>query len=124
MNVRLVRFHYDFTMTGKVRDLFSISCRFQPILRDGASEEEAKACARELVEVYMDKLDRIYRELVKGTREPFMKDLPIYIRKAIELHLEDLEDLHAAEQASLEHRQSGEPALTLDELSRALDLDN
>ena len=26
MNVRLVRFHYDFTMTGKVRDLFSIGC--------------------------------------------------------------------------------------------------
>ena len=76
MNVRLVHFHYYFTMTGKVRDLLSIDCRFQPILSDGASEAEAKTCAQELVEVYMDKLDRVYRELVKGTREPFLKDFP------------------------------------------------
>ena len=48
MNVRLVHFRYYFTMTGKVRNLFYIDCQFQPILPDGASEEEAKACAREL----------------------------------------------------------------------------
>ena len=76
MNVRLAYFHYYFTMTGKVRSLFSIDCQFQPILPDGASETEVKACARELVEVYMDILDRVFRELVKGTREPFLKDSP------------------------------------------------
>ena len=76
MNVRLVHFHYYFEMKGKVRDLFSIDCQFQPILSDGASEAEAKTCAQELVEVYMDKLDRVYRELVKGTREPFLQDFP------------------------------------------------
>ncbi len=63
-------------MTGKVRNLYSITCQFQPILPDGTSEAEAKTCARELVEVYLDKLDRVYRELVKGTREPFLKDSP------------------------------------------------
>ena len=45
MNVRLVRFSYYFTMTGKVRNLYSITCQFQPILANGASEAEAKACA-------------------------------------------------------------------------------
>ena len=76
MNVRLAYFRYYFTMTGKVRDLFSIDCRFQPILPDGASEAEVKACAQELVEVYMDILDRVFRELVKGKREPFLEDYP------------------------------------------------
>ena len=76
MNVRLLSFRYYFTMTGKVRDLHSITCQFQPILADGTSETEAKACAQELVEVYMDKLDLVYRKLVKGKREPFLEDLP------------------------------------------------
>ena len=74
MNVRLVHVHYDFEMTGKVRDLFSIDCQFQPIIPDGASEAEVKACARELVEVYMDKLDLVFRELVKGKREPLCRE--------------------------------------------------
>ena len=76
MNVRLVSFSYHFTMTGMVRDLHSITCRFQPVLADGTSEAEAKACAQELVEVCLDKLDLVYRELVKGRREPFLEDLP------------------------------------------------
>ena len=76
MNGRLAYFHYYFRMTGKVRDLFSIDYRFWPVLRDGTSEAEAKACARDLIEVYMDRLDRVFRELVKGTREPFLKDYP------------------------------------------------
>ena len=76
MNVRLMRFNYYFTMTGKARNLYSINYRFQPILQNGTSEAEAKACARELVEVYLDKLDRVYREMVKGTREPFLQDSP------------------------------------------------
>ena len=74
MNVRLMHFNYYFRMTGKARDLFSIDYRFQPILQNGTSEAEAKACARELIEVYLDKLDRVYRDLVKGTREPFLQD--------------------------------------------------
>ena len=76
MNVRLAYFHYYFTMTGKVRNLFSIACEFQPILPDGASEADVKACAQELVEVYMGMLDRVFRELVKGTRKPFLEDYP------------------------------------------------
>ena len=75
-HVRLAYFHYYFTMTGKVRNLYSIDCQFQPILPDGASETEVKACAQELVEVYMDKLDRVFRKLVKGTRKPFLEDFP------------------------------------------------
>ena len=76
MNVRLAYFHYHFTMTGKVRDLFSITYGFLPVHRDGASEAEVKACAQELIEVYMDILDRVFRELVKGKREPFLEDSP------------------------------------------------
>ena len=76
MNARLAYFHYHFMMTGKVRDLFSIDCQFQPVLPGGASEAEVKACGQELVEVYMDKLDLVFRELAKGTREPFLKDSP------------------------------------------------
>ena len=76
LNVRLVHFRYYFTMTGKVRNLFPITCRFQPVLPDGASEAEVKACGQELVEVYMDILDRVFRELVKGKREPFLEDYP------------------------------------------------
>ena len=76
INVRLVHFSYYFTMTGKVRDLYTITCQFEPVLPDGSSEEEAKACAQELVEVYMDKLDLVYRELVRGKREPFLEDSP------------------------------------------------
>ena len=76
MNVRLADFDYYFTMTGKVRNLFSIECQFQPIIPDDASEAEVKACAQELVEVYMDKLDLVFRKLVKGTRKPFLQDSP------------------------------------------------
>ena len=76
MNFRLAYFHYYFTMTGKVRNLFSIECQFQPILPDGASEAEVKAGAQELVEVYIDILDRVFRELVRGKREPFLQDSP------------------------------------------------
>ena len=47
-----------------------------------------------------------------------------YIREAIEQHLEDLEDLYAAEQAAIEHRRSGERTLSLDELDRYLDLES
>ena len=39
-----------------------------------------------------------------------------YIREAVERHLEDLEDLHAAEKAAAEHRETGGRALSLDEL--------
>ena len=39
-----------------------------------------------------------------------------YIREAIERHLEDLEDLHAAERAAAEHRETGGRTLSLDQL--------
>lgn len=47
-----------------------------------------------------------------------------YMREAIEQHLEDLEDAYDAELALVEHRKSGERALSLDELERFLGLDN
>ena len=43
-----------------------------------------------------------------------------YIREAIERHLEDLEDLHAAEKAAAEHRETGGRTLSLDELDNYL----
>ena len=39
-----------------------------------------------------------------------------YIREAIERHLEDLEDLHAAEKAAAEHRETGGRTFSLDQL--------
>ncbi len=47
-----------------------------------------------------------------------------YIREAIEQHLEDLEDLYAAEKAAIEHRKSGERTISLDELGHHLDLES
>ena len=47
-----------------------------------------------------------------------------YIREAIERHLEDLEDLHAAEKAAAEHRESGGCTLSLDELDRYLGVED
>jgi len=47
-----------------------------------------------------------------------------YIREAVEEHLEDLEDLYAAEQASITHRKSGDRTLSLDELDAELGLAN
>ncbi len=43
-----------------------------------------------------------------------------YIREAIERHLEDLEDLHAAEKAAAEHLETGGRTLSLDELDDCL----
>ena len=47
-----------------------------------------------------------------------------YIREAVERHLEDLEDLHAAEQAAAEHRATGGRTISLDELDRYLGLED
>lgn len=47
-----------------------------------------------------------------------------YIREAVEEHLEDLEDLYTAEQASIAHRQSGGRTLSLNELDAELGLEN
>lgn len=47
-----------------------------------------------------------------------------YIREAVEEHLQDLEDLYAAEQALIAHRRSGERALSLDELDAELGLED
>jgi len=47
-----------------------------------------------------------------------------YIQQAIEEHLEDLEDAYDAEQAVIEHRNSGERTLSLDELERYRDVDD
>lgn len=47
-----------------------------------------------------------------------------YIREAVEEHLEDLEDLYAAEQASIAHRRSGGRTLSLNELDAELGLGN
>ena len=46
-----------------------------------------------------------------------------YIREAIERHLEDLEDLHDAEKAAAEHRETGGRTLSLDELDNYLGLE-
>lgn len=51
------------------------------------------------------------------------RTVTFYIREAVEEHLRDLEDLYAAEQALIEHRRSGERALSLDELDAELGLD-
>lgn len=51
------------------------------------------------------------------------RTVTFYIREAVEEHLRDLEDLYAAEQALIEHRHSGERALSLDELDAELGLE-
>ena len=67
--------------------------------------------------------DETYNRL-KNLAEKTGRSATFYIRKAIEEHLEDLEDAYLAEQAAIEHRQSGRRTLSLDELDRALGLEN
>ena len=43
-----------------------------------------------------------------------------YIREAVNEYLEEMEDRYSAEQALIEHRKSGERALSLDELDTEL----
>ena len=47
-----------------------------------------------------------------------------YIREAIEEHIQEIEDLYAAEQALIEHRKSGRQALSIDELDAELALED
>lgn len=47
-----------------------------------------------------------------------------YIREAVEEHIDDLEDLYAAEQAVIEHRKADSRTLSLDELDAELGLGN
>ena len=59
-----------------------------------------------------------------GARRRSGRTATFYIREAIERHLEDLEDLHAAEQAAAEHRETGGRTLSLDELDFYLGLED
>ncbi|MDE0408787.1 MAG: DUF6290 family protein [Alphaproteobacteria bacterium] len=47
-----------------------------------------------------------------------------YILEAVERYLEDIEDLHAAEKAAAEHRNSGSRTFSLDELDSYLGLED
>ena len=47
-----------------------------------------------------------------------------YIREAIERHLEDLEDLHAAEKAAAEHRETDGRTFSLDQLDDYLGVED
>ena len=51
------------------------------------------------------------------------RTVTFYIREAVEEHLQDIEDLYAAEQALIEHRRSGERTLSLDDLDAELGLE-
>ena len=61
---------------------------------------------------------------LKALAERTGRTATFYIREAVEEHLEDLEDLYIAEQASIAHRQSGGRTLSLDELDCELGLEN
>jgi len=67
--------------------------------------------------------DETYSRL-KNLAERTGRTATFYIREAVEEHLEDLEDLYAAEQASTAHRLSGGRTLSLDELDAELVLGN
>lgn len=61
---------------------------------------------------------------LKALAERTGRTATFYIREAVEEHLEDLEDLYIAEQASITHRQSGSRTLSLNELDDELGLEN
>ena len=67
--------------------------------------------------------DETYNRL-KALAQRTGRTATFYIREAVEEHLEDMEDLYAAEQASLAHRQSGDRTLSLNELDDELGLGN
>jgi len=47
-----------------------------------------------------------------------------YVKELFSRHFEELEDIYLAETALEEFKESGEKAVTLDEMRTALDLDN
>lgn len=61
---------------------------------------------------------------LKALAERTGRTATFYIREAVEEHIEDLEDLYIAEQASIAHRQSGGRTFSLNELDAELGLDN
>jgi RHH-type rel operon transcriptional repressor/antitoxin RelB len=65
--------------------------------------------------------DETYNRL-KALSKRTGRTATFYIREAVEKHLEDLEDLYTAEQASIAHRQSGGSTLSLNELDAKLGL--
>jgi RHH-type rel operon transcriptional repressor/antitoxin RelB len=67
--------------------------------------------------------DETYSRL-KSLAERTGRTATFYIREAVEEHLEDLEDLYAAEQASTAHRKSGGRTFSLNELDVELGLGN
>lgn len=67
--------------------------------------------------------DDIYERL-KALSERTGRTSAFYIREAIEKHIEDMEDLYLAEEATRRHIANGERTYSLDEVMRDLDLGN
>lgn len=63
-------------------------------------------------------------ERLKSLAKRTGRTATFYIREAVEEHLEDLEDLYAAEQASIEHRKTKGRTFSLDDLDVELGLGN
>lgn len=67
--------------------------------------------------------DETYERL-KALSERTGRTSAYYIREAIEKHIEDMEDLHLAEEATRQRIANKERAYTLEEVMRDLDLEN
>ncbi len=63
-------------------------------------------------------------ERLKALSERTGRTSAFYIREAIEKHIEDMEDLYLAEEATRRQRENNEPTYTLEEVKRRLGLDN
>ncbi|KAA3514141.1 type II toxin-antitoxin system RelB family antitoxin [Agrobacterium rosae] len=63
-------------------------------------------------------------ERLKALSERTGRTSAYYIREAIEKHIEDMEDLYLAEEATRRQRENNERNYTLEEVKRRLGLDN
>ncbi|QCI98630.1 DUF6290 family protein [Agrobacterium larrymoorei] len=63
-------------------------------------------------------------ERLKALSERTGRTSAFYIREAIEKHIEDMEDLYLAEEATRRHIANGERTYSLEEVMRDIDLGN
>ena len=79
MRILLDNFSYYFSLTGSSGGLFSMECRFRPLLAGKEDAGAGKAATRRIMRTYTDVLDRLYGDVIKGDREPILADSPYVV---------------------------------------------
>ena len=65
-----------------------------------------------------------FEDRLKNLSEKTNRTKAFYVKELFSRHFEELEDIYLTESALEEFKQSGEKAISLNEIRTALDLDN